>query len=159
MCKEMTRPIEAFFACAQDLISQMSQDNEISRGTVHLQEESQSSSQGFTVVLGIVGDLQGSLMLDMNRDFAIKLASIMNMEKCSEIDELVMSSLGELGNLIAGGSCTLVREQGYKLDITTPSVFVGDAMFASTLAVKPIHILPLNTKCGEILIKVALTET
>jgi chemotaxis protein CheX len=158
MNPDMTKPIEAFFACAEDLVAQMGQDNSITRGTIHLQEQSQSSSKGFTVIIGIVGSLQGSLMLDMTREFAMHLASIMNMEKCEEIDELVMSSLGELGNLVAGGASTQLRELGHKLDITTPSLFVGNAMFASTLAVKPMHILPLNTKAGEILIKVALRE-
>ena len=55
----------------------------------------------FQVILKIDGDITGQVILDMSKEVAIKLAEIMNMEEIGEFNEMVKSSVQEIGESLS----------------------------------------------------------
>lgn len=84
------------------------------------------------VVIGIVGDFSGNAYISMDKKTSIEIASEMlgGME-ISEVDELVISAVGELGNMVMGTACSLISENNVKIDITPPTVILGEKVYFS----------------------------
>jgi len=88
-----------------------------------------------SIIIGFVGDIRGQVSFIMEKDVAMSLSSILagGME-ITEIDELVKSAMGELGNMIMGNACTLFSKQGVAFDITPPTIITGQDFHISNLS-------------------------
>ena len=76
------------------------------------------------VLIGIVGDIKGRIIIDSTpATFGSVGAAMFGMPLEGEMLE---SFTGELGNMIAGNLCTIVGQDGLELDITPPTVMVGN---------------------------------
>ncbi|MGD6845069.1 chemotaxis protein CheX [Bacillus infantis] len=86
-------------------------------------------SQPFTqhsigVLVGITGDLRGRIIIDGEEQVFSKIGEAMFgmlME-----GEMLESFSGELGNMIAGNLSIYLSGQGLQIDITPPTVLVGE---------------------------------
>lgn len=80
--------------------------------------------QEMGVLIGIVGDIKGRIIIDGSpHEFGSIGASMFGMPLEGEMLE---SFTGELGNMIAGNLCTIVAQEGLELDITPPTVMIGN---------------------------------
>lgn len=80
--------------------------------------------QEIGVLIGIVGDIKGRIIIDGSpQTFGSIGASMFGMPLEGEMLE---SFTGELGNMVAGNLCTIVAKEGLELDITPPTVMVGN---------------------------------
>lgn len=80
--------------------------------------------QQIGVLIGIVGDIKGRIIIDgSHQAFGSIGASMFGMPLEGEMLE---SFTGELGNMVAGNLCTIVAQEGLDLDITPPTVMVGN---------------------------------
>lgn len=84
------------------------------------------------IMLGITGQIRGQVMIIMNRLAACDIASKMIMMPVEQIDELSGSAICELGNMILGNAATVFSTKGIAIDITPPSLCVGNMSFMST---------------------------
>ena len=76
------------------------------------------------VLTGIVGDIKGRIIIDGTpAAFGGVGAAMFGMPLEGEMLE---SFTGELGNMVAGNLCTIVGQNGLDLDITPPTVMVGN---------------------------------
>mgnify|MGYP006368609061 FL=1 len=76
------------------------------------------------VLIGIVGNIKGRIIIDGTPNaFGSVGAAMFGMPLEGEMLE---SFTGELGNMIAGNLCTIVGQDGLELDITPPTVMVGN---------------------------------
>lgn len=83
----------------------------------------------FTTIVGLSGCLKGNVALSMHSDTAKKIASAMMMGmEITEIDEMSVSALGELTNMICGQA--LVEFSSPLTDLTPPTIIHGDNMKA-----------------------------
>lgn len=76
------------------------------------------------VLIGIVGDLKGRIIIDGTAEAFGGIGS--SMFGMPLEGEMLESFTGELGNMIAGNLCTNVGQEGLNLDITPPTVMVGN---------------------------------
>lgn len=77
------------------------------------------------VLIGIVGDMKARIIIDASSHYFSSVgASMFGMPLEGEMLE---SFTGELGNMIAGNLCTVVAQQGLEIDITPPTVIVGQS--------------------------------
>lgn len=76
------------------------------------------------VLVGITGDLSGRLVIEGDYTTFEKLG--VNMFGMSLEGEALMSFVGEIGNMIAGNACTSISQKGVQINITPPTVIVGD---------------------------------
>ncbi len=86
-----------------------------------------SKLSGVIISVGVLGELSGNCHLTFSKDTAMKYAStaMMGME-VTELGEMSKSALSEMGNMIMGNVCTLLFEQEKKVDITPPTLAIGE---------------------------------
>ena len=102
------------------------------------------------IVIGLIGDMKGQVIISMDMSIASKIASVMMMGMpVKELDELSKSAITEISNMILGNAATIFYNQGIKIEITPPSLFVGDNMEISTpkmsMVCVPLEIASIGT--------------
>lgn len=83
------------------------------------------------IIVGITGQMSGQIMIDLPQVTACNIASKMCMMTITEMNEISISALSELGNMIMGNVATLFSSKGIAMDITTPKVSRDDSVFAN----------------------------
>lgn len=127
--------------------------------TVHrtglLMDPSDQVLDEVTVYVALVGQVRGMVLVGMPMPVARGIAGDMVGAPESELTELGLSALAELGNLVAGGACMELDKQGFSSDITPPSIMIGKRSRVSTLGL-PRFVIPLQMKHGPMHIHVAV---
>lgn len=143
--------VESAFGIMKEVLQ-----TEIDRKELYLKKTSQPV-MGVAALVGLAGDVEGRVLIDMSRETALKVASTMNDEELTRMDELVMATITELANMITGKAVTRLHDLGFKFDLTPPSIFTGDNMQVSDADVEAL-IVPLSMAHGLVEINVAIRE-
>lgn len=78
------------------------------------------------IIIGITGQMTGQVIISMPINNAKKIASNMMMGmSVAELDDMAISAISELGNMIMGTSSTIVASNGIVTDITPPVIERG----------------------------------
>ncbi len=151
--------INPFVTSAISTLEQFIPGIEIDRGELDI-SDSPSQSLGTATYIGISGDIEGRVIYDMNRITAVKVASKMNGEDIPGLNDMVRSTIQELGNIITGNASSKLHKQldGKHIDITPPSLIVGEDMEISDSVSSKYLQVPLNTNLGTVLINVNIQE-
>ncbi len=128
----------------------------VTRGDIRLDSGSYATDD-VTVIISLVGAVDGTVFLSLSRECAIKLASVLIGEKLEQLDRLAQSGIAELGNVIVGRASMRLSQAGYESNISTPSLLVGKGATISTLDY-PRLVVPLQTSAGALVIHLALRE-
>jgi len=144
------------FISAAIEVLQAESGTEVQRGQLSL-ESSTATTKDVTVLVNLVGDLEGTVMYSMDFDMSLALVSQMMGEEWKEFDELAESGVGELGNIISGQAATKLSLDGRQVDISVPTVIVGRDATISTLDRQRL-VVPLITGHGTMEIHLALKE-
>lgn len=105
-------------------------------------------SRETSVLLGVTGDLQGSVLFGFPENMALEMIKIMSGMDMNRIDSFASSALGEIANIIGGNALTELSKNNYSCDITPPQVFVGQHRSIS-LANQKSLLLTLTTSIGD----------
>ncbi|NSW89565.1 MAG: chemotaxis protein CheX [Firmicutes bacterium] len=109
-----------------------------------------------TVIIGISGKMKGNIALSMPYDTAKRIASVMMMGmEITEIDEMLVSALGELTNIICGQAATEFSLQNLVKEVTPPTIVYGDMMKAVISQVET-TVVELSTQMGNIELNLGL---
>mgnify|MGYP000978423880 CR=1 FL=1 len=81
----------------------------------------------------------------------------MNGEEITDFNDLAQSTIAELSNIITGNTISLLSGSGYRVDITPPTLFMGDNLVVSKAEALTL-VVPIVTDAGDIYINVALKE-
>ena len=73
-------------------------------------------NESVAVMIGITGELKGQVIMA----FELKGMPV------TALDDMSISAISELGNMIMGNAATIFSTKGYVIDITPPSVCHGD---------------------------------
>lgn len=116
---------------------------------------------GVTSYLGLTGALAGRVIYDMERKTARSIAGAMNGEPSLEMNDLGRSALQELSNMISGNAVTRLQNNGIDqdLDITPPSLIVGEGSEISDHQSNTYVQIPLETNHGQFLINLSISES
>ncbi len=131
-------------------------NTKITRGELYLKATSQPVL-GVTAIVGLAGDVEGRVLIDMSAETAIKIASAMNNENFKELSELAKATITELANMIVAQAVTKLSELGFKFDLTPPTIFTGKNMEITDFDVEAL-IVPIDMTEGKLEINVALRE-
>lgn len=116
------------------------------------------SASNLVILVGITGEIQGQAVIGLSEETAKSLASAMMMGMPVEaLDDMSKSALQELGNMIMGNSATLLFNEGVVVDITPPTLLIGEHIEVSTGNMKTITV-PLGCSIGEILLNISSKE-
>ena len=124
------------------------------RGPLSMRQGSTFTSQELTVVVGVNGEIHGVVLYGLSVVTALKIASAMVGQEFVSLDEMALSAISELGNMISGHAATLLSEAGVHCDITPPTVIHG---VGTEITVHiPVLLVPVSTDKGNINIDIAL---
>ena len=143
--------IRAGFSVLETLIKDQPERGQLAMRT------STFTTQQVTIMAGVNGEVEGTVLYGMSMITAQKIASTMMSQTIEEMDEMSWSAISELGNIITGNAVSFLYESGYKCEITPPSVLRGLNIEISTFV--PALVIPMTTKFGRLEINVALAET
>lgn len=115
------------------------------------------TTQQVSIVVGVNGAIKGEVIFGMSQVTATKIASAMMMSTLVAFDEMAVSAISELGNIISGNATTLLNDAGFECDLTPPTVIRGVNVEIGTQT--PALMVPIYTICGKIDINVSLTES
>lgn len=127
----------------------------LSRGTPYVKNGSQPSHE-VSGVIGLSGRAQGTVVVGLGRDAALKVAEILLQETPPEINGDVVDAVGELTNIIAGRAKSQLEH--LDLSVSLPSVITGKShCIQFPTKVTPICI-PFESAWGLITVEVGLSE-
>lgn len=128
---------------------------EIKRGDIVIKDQSVPTS-GVSTFIGLAGEVEGRIMLDMTKETAINITSVMAEEKCLDVNPLVESVIDELNNLITGHAVSYLTNLGFRFDLTPPSFLLG--LSDSYITDIQTLVIPLETSCGVIDVNISIKE-
>ena len=114
------------------------------------------TTEDITTIIGVTGKLKGNVFYEMDRATACSVAGAMCGVDMSDLDDLGLSAIGEMANMITDNATTLLSENGYICDIAPPVMLPrGAQMSISTPHIRAFFTSPL----GELSIRISLAET
>lgn len=113
-------------------------------------------SDASIIKLGLLGDLNGEVVLNIEQDMALGIVSKMMMMPVTEMDALGQSAISELGNMVAGNTATVFANSDIVIDITPPSYYLG-ADYKSD--VSQWFSIPFSSDAGNLSIDVFIKES
>ena len=127
----------------------------LTRGTPYVKNGSQPEHE-VSSVIGLSGKAQGTVVLGLDREAAIRATEAMLQERPPEINGDVVDAIGELANIIAGGAKAQLEH--LDLSVSLPSVISGKGhCIQFPTKVTPICI-PFESDWGLITVEVGLSE-
>lgn len=143
--------VESAFSILKEVL-----DVDPKRGELYLKSSSQTIL-GVAAIVGLAGDVEGRVLLDMTMDTALAIASAMNMEELKTLDDLGKATINELANMITAQAVTKLHDLGFEFDLTPPAIITGQNMEVSDTGVEAL-IVPVEMPQGKIEINVAVKE-
>ena len=147
--------VESAFSVLKEVLNA-----EVKRGEIYLKQPTSMAIQGVAALVGLAGDVEGRVLLDMTKDTALYVAGAMNQETFTAFDEMAKATIQELANMITAQAVTKLHDLGFKFDLTPPALFTGENMEVSTnfgnveALVVPVELGPN----GKIDVNVAIRE-
>ncbi|MBC2580614.1 chemotaxis protein CheX [Clostridium sp. DJ247] len=147
MNEEYVRHADPFIKASQEILLQVANE-ETEIGEIFLRDSS-FNGDNVIIVIGLVGDLHGQVIFSLSQDLACSIASkMMCGMPVTTLDEISKSAVGELANMISGTAAMIFSSNQIKLDITPPTVMVGNSIEISTTKSKSVSV-SLKMKNGH----------
>jgi chemotaxis protein CheX len=148
--------LEPFVEAARDVLAQ-EVGAEVVPGRLSLASGA-ATTLDVTVVIGITGRLTGIAVYGMESAMAMAVVSRMLGSPVTELDEMALSGIAELGNVITGRATTLLSSAGLACDISPPILLLGAGSRLSTMSIQRL-VIPLTTDLGTLQTQVAIKVT
>lgn len=94
--------INPFVEASYEILKEVLQC-EIKREDIYLQSRV-SNIKGIAALIGLLGEVEGRLILDMSTETAIKIASRMTQENFNQVDDMVINVITEIANMITANA-------------------------------------------------------
>jgi chemotaxis protein CheX len=121
------------------------------------QAASQYTTTELTALIGLSGQLEGNVLYGFSQDCARTVASKMIGQEIVEMDELSLSAIGELANMITGNAATLLANMGAVCEITPPVIIEPSGSRFTTFG-GPQILVKFTSELGPLHIRISMTE-
>lgn len=132
--------INPFLMAASSIMKNMCQfDTKLGKPYVKTTDFEQDS---VIIMIGVTGEMRGQVIISFSLQAALDISSKMIMMPITEMNDLSMSAISELGNMILGNAATILSTKGIGIDITPPTLCRGTMSISNTYAKNiciPIH--------------------
>jgi chemotaxis protein CheX len=129
---------------------------ESQRGALAL-HKSAFTSNDVTVLITLVGQVQGIVLYSMSTETALALVSKILGQDLVEFDSLSQSGIAELGNVITARATIKLSQAGFSANISPPKLLTGEGEKIAEYDFSRI-VVPLESEVGKISIHLALRE-
>jgi chemotaxis protein CheX len=150
---------EPFMESIQSILMQMA-NVQLERDGEYISENDEIISYGVSSIIAYSGKLKGRLLLDLDKELALKIAeNITGIKYASTHEYMVLASISELNNIVAGDGITKLNNRySYGLRLAPPIVFTGKD---TIICIPKISSVSLNCKTifGKIKINAAFERS
>jgi chemotaxis protein CheX len=148
--------LEPFVEAARDVLTE-ELGMDVSPGKLSLASGA-ATTLDVTVVIGITGRLTGIAVYGMPSSMALGIVGKMLGAPATELDDMTLSEIAELGNVFTGRATTLLSGLGLTCDISPPVLLLGAESRLSTVSIQRL-VIPLDTEIGTMHAQVAIKVT
>jgi len=93
------------------------------------------ADESILIMIGVTGEMRGQVIIALTITNACDVASKMMMGMpVVELNDLSISAISELGNMIMGNTATILSTKGIGIDITPPTICRGNMSITTTHA-------------------------
>lgn len=93
------------------------------------------ANDSILIMIGVTGEIRGQIIIALTVKDACDIASKMMMGMpVTELDDISMSAISELGNMIMGNTATILSTKGIGIDITPPTICRGNLSITTSYA-------------------------
>lgn len=115
----------------------------------------EKSSQGISIVMGIIGKYSGRAIFDMSFDTASALAKALLKREPKNNDE-ILNVMSELSNMTAGNACSMINKKNkiFGLRVAPPTTFHGESISISKAVLEAVYSANAKTQFGDLSISI-----
>lgn len=121
-----------------------------------------TNNRTWGVVTGLIGmagnDVSGSLIISFDEPSILKIVSNMVMDDYKELNDEVLDAVGEITNMISGGTKSALSERGYNFNMATPMMITGKNVALSQLSNTPVISVPFMTDAGQFVLEAHISK-
>jgi chemotaxis protein CheX len=112
--------------------------------------------KGVAALIWVSGDIEGRIILDLDPETAVRVASRFAGSELPESDALVRETVCELGNQVIGNAVTFLNDQGFHFRVHPPVLHTADGARSSedTEAL----VICFDTEVGSVFMNIALRQ-
>ena len=111
--------------------------------------------KGMAALIGIQGDIEGRVILDIDGPTAVAIASALTGTTVAETDSAVQETIFELANLVIGNAVTTLNDQGFRFKIAPPQSHTGETGLASSEDTEAL-VMAFETPSGSVYMNIAM---
>jgi len=118
-------------------------------------EENAYRRKGVAGMIALTGDIEGRIVLDLDPQTAVRVASHYAGAPLPESDELVKETIFELANQVVGNAISALNDQGFHFRVHPPLLVTADEGDKSSEDVEAL-VICFETPMGNVYMNVAL---
>ena len=123
-------------------------------GSLSMEEEAYRR-KGVAAMVWVTGDIEGRIIIDLDPETAVRVASKMAGAEMPESDLLVKETACELANQIIGNAITALNDQGFHFRVHPPMLLTSEEGDKTSEDVEALMIC-FETAMGNVFMNVAL---
>jgi chemotaxis protein CheX len=118
-------------------------------------EEDAYRRKGVAALIWVTGDIEGRIVIDLDPETAVRVASCFAGAELPESDDLVRETVCELANLVIGNAVTSLNDQGFNFRVHPPVLHTSEHGPKSTEDTEAV-VLCFETASGSVFLNIAL---
>jgi chemotaxis protein CheX len=111
--------------------------------------------KGVAALIWVTGDIEGRIVIDLDPDTAVRVASRFAGAELPESDELVRETVCELANQVIGNAVTSLNDQGFHFRVHPPVLHTSEHGPKSTEDTEAL-VICFETRIGNVFLNIAL---
>jgi len=145
--------IQPFINAADAVLSQMLQSS-TTMGNLTMEEEAYRR-KGVAAQIWLTGDIEGRIVIDLDEETAIRVASKLAGATLPESDALIRETVCELANQIVGNAICTLNDLGFQFRIHPPVIHTSETGATSSEDTEAL-VLCFDTESGAVYMNLAL---
>jgi chemotaxis protein CheX len=118
-------------------------------------EEDAYRRKGVAALIWVTGEVEGRIVIDLDPETAVRVASRFAGAELPESDDLVRETVCELANLVIGNAVTSLNDQGFNFRVHPPVLHTSEHGPKSTEDTEAV-VLCFETASGNVFLNIAL---
>ena len=123
-------------------------------GSLSMEEEAYRR-KGVAAMVWVTGDIEGRIIIDLDPETALRVASKMAGAELPESDSLVRETACELANQIIGNAVTVLNDQGFHFRVHPPTLHTSEHGSKSSDDTEAL-VMCFSAETGNVFMNVAL---
>jgi len=114
--------------------------------------------KGVAALIWVTGDIEGRIVIDLDPETAVRVASRFAGTELPESDELVRETVCELANQVIGNAVTSLNDQGFHFRVHPPVLHTSEHGPKSTEDTEAL-VICFETHIGNVFLNIALRHS